>query len=778
MSIRRITIAMAIALFCLLAGALQISGQSKKDLAGIQGLLSDRSGAVITGAIITAVSTRSGLSWSTITDQNGHFSLINLPAGTFQVDIQQDGFAEQLVSVTTSPGVTSDLPLVLSIAAVVQQINVTASPVNDGLDAGQVRESSARDLGEVTQDIVGVQKTRQAGIASDIAIRGLYHDNLATTFDGARLYGACTGQMDPAAFHVDLSEVSHVDVVKGPFDITTQGALGGYVKVVTKTPDAQGVNLSSNVSVGSYGYYNPSQTVQLGSSSIHFLGGYSFRTSEMYRDGNGTMVSQIANYRNNSQYLQAFRVQSGWTKLALEPSPNQRAEIGYSRQQGDIVLYPNKMMDGVFDYVDRFNARYDWLKPHGVMSAAHAVAYANKVNHLMDNRLRSSSGTFPVSMSAQVVSFADGIRLDFDMVHGVTAGYESYRRYWNSNGSMTMLMMGMPMTTYSSTLPGVTEIVNGGFVAYRKALGQGFLLTTGGRYDYSHSNAPKSPTALYLAYHGTSKTAADDSGLSGNVKVSWQSRSWASLFAGIGSNIRFPDPEERFFISDSAMSTGWVGNPLLTHPRNTEYDFGLTAKEGRYTLSPLVFFSNLNNYITLYAANRMQAVQGVTSMRAQSYANVQAHQWGGELAGSAPLPGGLQLYGSLAYARGTKVPQPGNNIESSNLFQVPPLKSILNLRYEHRYFSSELSGVVTGRQDHIDTDENELRTAGYSVFNFKTGYHMRQINLEAGLNNVLSRQYSEFLSYARNPYTNGIRLPEPGRNFFVSLSYSFARGAR
>ena len=772
---RPIAIILALVSLCVVTKNLPLSAQATNDPSALQGTLSDRSGALIAGAQVTALSTETRRQWSTTTDRNGRFSLADLPAGTFEIHVKQDGFAEQVRTVTTDPGLTSELTLTLSVAAVVEQVNVTASPVNDGVDAAEIRESSARDLGEAAQDVAGVEKSRQAGIASDIAIRGLLHNNLASTFDGARMYGACTSQMDPAAFHVDLSEVSHMDIVKGPFDVTSQGALGGLIKVITRTPGVHGIDLTTNASTGSYGYYNPSQTVQFGGSTLHLLAGYSFRTSEMYRDGAGDIVSRLADYRDNNQFLQAFRVQSGWTRLAFEPGSTQRAEIAYARQQGGLVLYPYRMMDGIFDHVDRFSARYDDLQPRGILNAAHAMVYIDKVNHLMDNRLRSSSGTLPVSMSAQVVSSTNGIRIDTDLAHELTAGYEAYRRYWNSAGLMTMMMMGMPMSTPTNSLPGVTETVNGGYAAWRKAIGQSFLLTTGGRYDHTRSDAAKASPALYQAFHAASRTAVNDSGFSGNVKLTWEARPWASVFAGVGSNIRFADPEENFFQSDSAMGPAWVGNPLLTHPRNTEYDFGLTGKTSHLTLSPLFFFSDLDNYITLYAANRIPGAAGVKATKAQSYANVQAHQWGGELTATAPLPGGLQFLGNFAYARGTKAPQPENNIHSSNLFQVPPPTATMNLRYDRRALSLELSSTITGRQDHVDTDENELHTAGYSVFNLKGGYRARRMSFTAGVNNVLSRQYSEFLSYARNPYATGLRLPEPGRNFFINVSYSFVR---
>ncbi len=756
----------------------RLCAQSVDHGASIHGTLSDRSGALLTGAIINIREAATGRSWDVVTDSTGHYALRDLAPGGYALTVHQGGFFELVRTITLAAGQTADQPLVLSIASVVQQVEITSLPTNDGLSSQEIRQGAARDLGEATEQIAGVEKVRKAAIANDIAIRGLFHDNLAITFDGEHLYGACTGQMDPAAYHVDLSEVDHVDVVKGPFDVTTQGALGGYVKVITKTPDMHGLALSSNVSTGSYGYYNPSATAQIGSDALHFLAGYSYRTSEFYRDGNGDKVSDLGSYRNGAQNLQAFRTQSAWTKLAFQPSSNQRGEISYTRQQSGDLLYPYMNMDGIFDDSDRFNIHYDDLQARGWVHALHGIAYLDKINHLMDNRLRSSAGALPVSMSAQVASFTNGARLDADLAQGMTAGYEFYRRYWNSNGSMIMTMMGMPKTTYSQTLPGVTEDVHGAYITYRRAFGNRLLLTTGARYDHSYTDASKANPALYQAYHGTTATTAHDSGLSGNVKLSWQATGTLSLFTGIGSNIRFPDPQERFFHSDSSMGSGWVGNPLLTHPRNTEYDLGVTAKNSRYTLSPLLFFSDLDNYITLYGANRLQAVPGVSSTKAQSYANVQAHQWGGELTASAPISASLTALGTLSYTRGTKVPQPANNILSSNLFQVPPIRSQLDLRYEKRAFHAGATAIVTGRQDHVDTDENEKATAGFSIFNLQLGYHAGRFHAEGGVNNLLGREYSEFLSYARNPYTNGVRLPEPGRNFFVNLSYTFGRGAR
>ncbi|WP_164981631.1 TonB-dependent receptor [Silvibacterium dinghuense] len=747
----------------------------------VHGEVSDPTGAVLAGALVTVRRIDSGRVWSVLTDASGHYTLAGLDPGRYALDVRQAGFTELVRTVMLGAGETAEEPLRLNLASVVEQVNVISGPASDGMSARQMREGSARDLGEAATAIAGVQRARKAAIANDIAIRGLFHNNIATTIDGTRLYGACTFQMDPAEYHVDLAEVDHVDVVKGPFDVTTQGELGGFVKIVTRTPDAQGFLLHSNVSTGSYGYYNPSVTAELGGKDTDWLAGYSYRTSQFYKDGDGSLVSELGGYRDGYADLQAFRTQSAWSKLAFHPAANQHGEISYTRQQSGDLLYPYLTMDGVYDDADRFAARYDYFRSQGWLRGLHGLAYADKANHLMDDHLRESAGTMPFSMSEHVVSFTDGARMDADLAQGFTAGYEFYHRYWNSNGVMRMSSMGMTMPTDEVELPGVTEDVNGAYVAYRHAFGTRWLLTSGARFDHDFTNASAADAASFETYYGAVALTAHDAGASGNAMVSWQATPDVAVFTGVGSNIRFPDPQERFYASSFSMSMSmedaWVGNPLLRHPRDTEFDLGVRTKTRRFAFTPQVFFSKLDNDVTLHVAMPQQMdMSTMSSMNAETYGNVQAYLWGAEANGSAPLGTNLMLNGSYTVTRGTKVPQPDNHIESSNLFQVPPVRATLNLTYERKGWYAEAGAEVTGRQDHVDTDENEQTTAGFSVFHLKGGYHGRSFDAEAGVNNLLSREYSEFLSYARDPLTNGVRLPEPGRNFFVNVAYRFHRG--
>ncbi|MCU1296167.1 MAG: hypothetical protein JWO91_445 [Acidobacteriaceae bacterium] len=58
----------------------------------ISGIVTDPSGAVVTGATITAINTQTGIKSTTQTDDKGFYSFPSLPIGTYDVQIQETGF--------------------------------------------------------------------------------------------------------------------------------------------------------------------------------------------------------------------------------------------------------------------------------------------------------------------------------------------------------------------------------------------------------------------------------------------------------------------------------------------------------------------------------------------------------------------------------------------------------------------------------------------------------------------------------------------------------------
>jgi len=230
--------------------------------------------------------------------------------------------------------------------------------VKETIEASEIRESTARDIGEALGEMNGVAKVRKGAIGNDVSLNGFHSRNLTVLIDGERIYGACPNGMDPAVFHADFAEVDHLEVGKGPFDLRHQGSLGGVVNVVTRSPSA-GFHLNANLAAGSFGMVNPSLTGSFGTNRISVLGGFSYRASDPYRDGSGTLFTQYANYKPDTVANQVYGANTGWGRLFVSPRANHKAQVAYTGQRTSQVAYPYLQMDGVWDNADRASASYE-----------------------------------------------------------------------------------------------------------------------------------------------------------------------------------------------------------------------------------------------------------------------------------------------------------------------------------------------------------------------------------------------------------------------------------
>jgi len=223
----------------------------------------------------------------------------------------------------------------------------------------EVRESSARDLGEAIQNIPGMSSIRKGAIANDIVLRGFQKDNLNVFLDGVRLYGGCPSRMDPPSFHFDFAEVESVQIIKGPYDLRNPGSLGGTINAVSAVPK-EGPGLNANISYGSYNYLDASTTASYGTDSYDGLLGYSYKSSDVPESGNGNLLTDVYpstspnRYRPGDLDSKAYEINTFWGKTGYKLVKG-RSEVSYAYQDADHVLYPYLLMDADYDRTHRLN---------------------------------------------------------------------------------------------------------------------------------------------------------------------------------------------------------------------------------------------------------------------------------------------------------------------------------------------------------------------------------------------------------------------------------------
>ena len=129
----RFSAVLALALSAFLAlGVLAPQSANAQVLYGsLTGLVTDQTGSSIPGAEITATQTETARSLTTQSDAEGRYSFVNVPAGTYDIQVQADGFRSLTTTGTTvSVNQVARVDLQLELGQVTEVITVEGAAVS------------------------------------------------------------------------------------------------------------------------------------------------------------------------------------------------------------------------------------------------------------------------------------------------------------------------------------------------------------------------------------------------------------------------------------------------------------------------------------------------------------------------------------------------------------------------------------------------------------------------------------------------------------------------
>lgn len=645
----------------------------------------------------------------------------------------------------------------------------------------EIRESPARDMGEALQAVPGLNIVRKGAIANDIVLRGLQGDDINVFLDGVRIHGGCPSRMDPPSFHFDFAEVDAIEVIKGPYDVENPGSLGGVVNAVSRKPD-QGPGFSANLTYGTADLVDASLKASYGGESLDALAGYAYKYSLPPRSGDGKRITDIYpatspnRYRDDDVDSRAYSIDTFWVKGGYRISDRARTELSYSYQDADHVLYPYLLMDADYDRTDRVNwtTTVDDLGP--ILKQLSFQAWWNEVEHLMHDGYRASSLPTPVitrdySMQTDATTETYGARLkgSWKLGEGILdTGIDYYLRNWDAVNEIAMYTMAAPYTP-QPMIPDVDIDNIGAFAVYAVPLGQGWSLKAGARIDHTRADAGKLSTARIIQafqpyYPGeTLEDDTDFTELSGSLKAIWQATDRLEFFAGAGSGSRTPDAQELYIsLLRPGTNPNWLGNPELTPTRNNQVDLGSRLAGETWFAKLSLFYSDLQDYIDIVELSPPPG-----GKPARSYRNVDATLWGGELSGQVSLPYDLYLGGAISYVRGE------NDDTDEPLAEMPPLTGNVSLRYDVNRWFLELAGRFAARQTRTADELGETKTAGWGVADLKGGVNLGEWMITGGVNNLFDKHYYNHLSYQRDPFRSGLKVPETGAFTYLTVSYRY-----
>jgi len=637
------------------------------------------------------------------------------------------------------------------------------APSQESLSIREVRESPARDMGEALKQVDGISYVHKGAIANDVVLRGFQKDNINVLVDGVRLHGACPSRMDPPAFHYDFAEIEQIKVVKGPYDLSNPGGLGGVIDARTRKP-GPGPGGDVNLGYGAWNSVNGSATASYGADAYDGLLGYAYKYSDVPKSGDGRRLTEIYpagspnRYRSGSVDSRAYEIHTGWGKFAVNPTENSRSELSYSHQDADHVLYPYLKMDADYDRTNLVNWSYRVGKISPLLQELKLQAYWDTVDHLMDDRFRfsSQSSPRPYSMQTDASTRVYGAKLTTVLAAApgtLRGGIDYYNRNWDAVNRRAGYFAYRDL----AMIPDATIENLGLFGEYELPLGERLVLKGGARGDLTRAEAGKTNTQVAS---GTSRDFAD---LSANLQLSYAPFAGLDIFTGIARGTRPPDQQELFLDvpvpgAPSATAIYWHGNKDLDSTVNRQADLGARYAAHSFYVKGSLFYSDLRDYIDF---------QKLAGRFEKSYRNVHATMWGAELGSQVSLDYDLFLRASLSFVEAR------NETDHRPLSEIPPLRGTVSLRYDNGTCFFEVLENLAREQDRVDPGVNETPTPGWATTDLKGGVSYQRLTLIVGIENLFDRQYASHLSYARDPFQSGVKVPENGRNIYASLGYTF-----
>jgi hypothetical protein len=250
-SLRRVATDFAVSILLLLCAA-NAGAQESRVAATLVGIVSDTSGAVIPKAKVTLQNSLTNQSRSVTTDERGFFRARQLAVSTYEVRVEQMGFAPyRQTGVVLSLGQTVHLDIVLSPESASEKVTVSAQP--SAIDTSQTSVVSSVDQERIEElpvksrnylDFVllapGVSRSPAASTASGstpLTGSGFTFGGLRSRSNNVSIDGLDNNDEYTGSSRTELSPeiIREFQVVNNGLSAESGGASGGSINVITRS---------------------------------------------------------------------------------------------------------------------------------------------------------------------------------------------------------------------------------------------------------------------------------------------------------------------------------------------------------------------------------------------------------------------------------------------------------------------------------------------------------------------------------------------------------------
>jgi len=745
----------------------------------VEGAVTDPTGAKVVGARVSLRDTTGVIAYRTRTDDEGRFSIGEVIAGRYLVNVEASGFSQsKTITVEVQAGTTGNADVQLEISAISDHLFVTAtrteSTIGELAGSGSVitdtdlRLANHSSISEPLRLIPGlaVVQTGGRGGLTSIFSRGGESDYNKVLIDGVPVNEA-GGLFDFGALTAE--NIDRIEVMRGPRSaLFGSVAMASVIQLFTRRGSTSIPEFEFSGEGGSFDYHRETALLSGLAGWFDYSGSFGFQSTDG-RFRNSDYISRTAStnlgFRLSPEA--SLRLTSRWTNDTLGvPGPTAVlfADPDQRQKRRDLALAASVDLKTTSRWHQTARFVYSEFNRHSFDPVAQDLTKPNVPPLPPFSFFPDSTLDLHEHQKRAGVHYQTIVSLGSSNV--VTAGVD----YEHESAIFTDDFSGRVSPTRN----------NLGFYAQDQAAWRDrMFLTAGVRFERNTAKVPSDLRSV-LASLGSSSPSGDVGfGFSANPNVAFLAVIRANkagvaigatrLKTSFGTGIKEPEMHEAF-----SPNVFFLGNPALNPERAISFEAGVVQEfANRRASLELTYFDNRFRDLIIFEFDPVTfGPIKLPDGRLTNFVNFdRASARGLELTGAAHPILRLRLAASYTFLRSRldRSFDPTDREVGLPLLRRPRHSGSLEINWtEERYDLSVSGSFVGARRDidpltgaRFDQGGKAILNGGYAKLNAAGSYHAtNSVSLFAHVENLLNQNYQEVRGYPayRLNFSAGLRI--------------------